>query len=112
MIKLRFERPWENRPAWFVALWAVPYIAYSLLVLPLYVPGWLALALILPYKWLHERTRAAMWEHPFNPLTFWGWNLPTLLLYLLLIPLAWYSNSLSWCVAKLPFQQKPDPKGG
>ena len=98
---------WQKPHTW----WGWLLLSHHFVVIPLYLPGFLALALVFPYSWLHGKSRAALWERPFNQLNFWAWNVPVLLLYLLLIPLAWYSNSLTWALSKLRFQRQPDPKG-
>jgi hypothetical protein len=77
---------------------------------PLYLPGWLALGLMFLYNWLCGRASAALWEQPVNRWKLFALEVLAFLLYLLLLPLCWYTNGLSWCLSQLLFQGRPDPK--
>ena len=87
-----------------------PYIGVCLAFTPIYLPGFLALALNIPYKWLHGRCKDALWERPFRPAAFRTWQVLTLLVYLLLMPLCWYTNGLTYVLSKSPFYSHRDPK--
>ena len=96
---------WERPHGWGGWLLLPPYLVTCLAFVPLYLPGFLALGLMPLYLWLHERTRAALWEQPMDRLKFYAWSVPATLLYLFLTPLCWYGNKLTELFSKLPFQK-------
>jgi hypothetical protein len=101
---------WKKPHTWWGWLLVPPYIAICLAIVPLYLPGFLALGLALLYRWLDERSRAAVLEQPVDRLKLFAWWAPAVLLYALLAPLRWYGKQLTWVCSKLPFQEQPDPK--
>ena len=102
---------WQRPTRWWMWLLLPPYFSLWLPLLPLYLPGYLALALFFPYRWLHGNYSKTRQQHPIDGLKRLAWEVPTMVLYLLLTPLVWYCNRLTWAASKLPFQFYPDPKG-
>ena len=102
---------WQRPHTWWGWLIIPLYLAVCLLFLPLYLPAYLGLALSVPYQWLYEKCRAALWEQPLDRLKLLAWSVPATLLYLPMTPLYWYANKLTWVFSKLPFKGGPDPKG-
>jgi hypothetical protein len=105
---------WAKRHKWWSWPLVVLYMAVRLPFLSLYLvylPCLLMIGLTFPYEWLQERYRAAMWEQPVDRWKLFAWYVLTFLLYLLLRPLCWYTNGLTWVVSRLSFQHQPDPKG-
>ena len=100
---------WQRPTRWWMWLLLPPYFSLWLALTPLFLPGFLALALAFPYRWLHGNYSKTRQQYPIDGLKRLAWELPTMMLYLLLTPLVWYSNRLSWAVSKLPFQRQPDP---
>ena len=102
---------WQKPLTWLGWLLIPLYVALCLSLVPLYLPAYLGLALGFPYRWLRGKCIAALWEQPLDLLKFRAWSVPATLLYLLMRPLYWYANKLTWVFSKLPFQGGPDPKG-